>query len=163
MMQCPIIPCALESHSTDPLACVHAIDCPAALLRPGSCAQWEIYDEYIKDIERQKVEESLKSKTGKKPAAASTEKKQDESSLPLMEQPSMAKSARILDRMVNQNMYEEIAMDFMYWEDASDAYRCAESVSWGVSMGHVYIAQFFRTPCCSLLAWRSDPRGVPPS
>ena len=90
----------------------------------GSCAQWEIYDEYIKDIERQKAEEALRSKTGKKAAAAITEKKQDGPSLPPMELPSMNKSMRILDRMVNQNMYEEIAMDFMYWEDASDAFRC---------------------------------------
>ena len=92
----------------------------------GSCAQWEIYDEYIKDIERQKVEEALRSKTGKKAAAAITEKKQDGPSLPPMELPSMNKSMRILDRMVNQNMYEEIAMDFMYWEDASDAFRYGE-------------------------------------
>jgi len=28
-----------------------------------------------------------------------------------------------MDRMANQNMFEEIAMDFKYWEDASDAYR----------------------------------------
>ena len=36
---------------------------------------------------------------------------------------SWAQAAHIMDRMANQNMFEEIAMDFKYWEDASDAYR----------------------------------------
>jgi len=38
-----------------------------ALLRlnAGSCTQWSIYDEYIKDLERQRVDENLKSKGGR--------------------------------------------------------------------------------------------------
>lgn len=32
-------------------------------------------------------------------------------------------ACHVMDRMVNQNMFEEIAMDFKYWEDASDAFR----------------------------------------
>lgn len=32
-----------------------------------------------------------------------------------------------MDRMANQNMFEEIAMDFKYWEDASDSFRCGGS------------------------------------
>ena len=28
--------------------------------------------------------------------------------------------------MVNQNMFEEIAMDFKYWEDVSDSFRPGE-------------------------------------
>jgi len=40
-----------------------------------------------------------------------------------------AQAAHIMDRMANQNMFEEIAMDFKYWEDASDAFRQAEGVA----------------------------------
>jgi hypothetical protein len=33
--------------------------------------------------------------------------------------------------MANQNMFEEIAMDFKYWEDASDVFRCVHLVGRG--------------------------------
>ncbi|GAX72654.1 hypothetical protein CEUSTIGMA_g110.t1 [Chlamydomonas eustigma] len=95
----------------------------------GSCTQWEIYDEYIKDLERQKVEETLKSKGGKKQGAAATQQPavvKTQEAVPPMQSPDMSKAVRIVDRMVNQNMFEEIAMDFKYWEDASDTYRPGE-------------------------------------
>jgi dynein intermediate chain 1 len=38
----------------------------------------------------------------------------------------MIRAVKIVDRMVNQNMFEEIAMDFKYWEDVSDSYRPGE-------------------------------------
>lgn len=33
---------------------------------------------------------------------------------------------QILERMVNQNTYDDITMDFKFWEDASDMYREGE-------------------------------------
>jgi dynein intermediate chain 1 len=39
---------------------------------------------------------------------------------------ALPKATCTLDRMVNQNMFEEIAMDFKYWEDASDGFRPGE-------------------------------------
>ena len=104
----------------------------------GSCTQWEIYDEYIKDMDRQKMEEALKSKGAKKgPAAGGEGGSKSQESVPPMQQPQMGKSARIMDRMVNQNMYEEISMDFKYWEDASDAFRWAPDQGriWGRTSG----------------------------
>jgi hypothetical protein len=113
----------------------------------GSCTQWEIYDEYIKDLDRQKMEETMKTKGGKKgggggaPAGSSAPPTGGagpggakaaagdgaggpggQGGNPL-QSPLLAHSACILDRMANQNMFEEIAMDFKYWEDASDAFR----------------------------------------
>ena len=38
----------------------------------------------------------------------------------------LLKSAKILERMVNQNTYNDIAQDFKYWEDASDEFRETE-------------------------------------
>lgn len=43
--------------------------------------------------------------------------------VPTLQSSTLQQSLHILDRMVNQNMYEEIAMDFKYWDDASDAFR----------------------------------------
>ena len=38
----------------------------------------------------------------------------------------MIASAKILERMVNQNTYSDIAFDFKYWDDMSDDYREVE-------------------------------------
>ena len=38
----------------------------------------------------------------------------------------LLKAAKILERMVNQNTYNDIAQDFKYWEDASDEFRETE-------------------------------------
>lgn len=38
----------------------------------------------------------------------------------------MGHSVKIVDRMISQNLFEEVAMDFKYWEDVADAYRPGE-------------------------------------
>ena len=38
----------------------------------------------------------------------------------------MLKSAKILERMVNQNTFDEIAQDFRFWEDNSDEFKDTE-------------------------------------
>jgi hypothetical protein len=42
---------------------------------------------------------------------------------------STASQVRIVDRMVNQNTFADVAMDFKYWDDTSDALRCG--LVWG--------------------------------
>ena len=37
-----------------------------------------------------------------------------------------AHAAKILERMVNLNTFEDIAQDFKFWEDASDQFREGE-------------------------------------
>lgn len=105
---------------------------PPTVTMSGECSQWRIYDEYIKDMERQKLEEQLNAKGKKKgaapaggsgPAPADDDKKDAE---PVLQSADMVRAVKIVDRMVNQNMYEEIAMDFKYWEDVSDGYRPSE-------------------------------------
>eukprot|EP00197_Chlamydomonas_leiostraca_P011295 CAMPEP_0202863866 /NCGR_PEP_ID=MMETSP1391-20130828/4330_1 /ASSEMBLY_ACC=CAM_ASM_000867 /TAXON_ID=1034604 /ORGANISM="Chlamydomonas leiostraca, Strain SAG 11-49" /LENGTH=718 /DNA_ID=CAMNT_0049543543 /DNA_START=668 /DNA_END=2820 /DNA_ORIENTATION=+ len=103
----------------------------------GACNQWAIFDDYLHDLERQKIEEAMKSKGGKKgqqqaaqaaaaaAAAAAAQAAKPTDSDP-MHAPNLAQSAKILDRMANQNMFEEITMDFKYWEDTSDAFRPGE-------------------------------------
>lgn len=38
----------------------------------------------------------------------------------------VTKSAKILERMVNQNTFDEIAQDFKYYEDNADEFRDQE-------------------------------------
>ena len=39
--------------------------------------------------------------------------------------PGVEHALRILDRMICQNSYADVAMDFKYWEDQTDAFRWA--------------------------------------
>ena len=38
----------------------------------------------------------------------------------------MRRAVRVMERMVNQNFYDDIAQDFKYWEDQSDQFREGE-------------------------------------
>ncbi len=36
---------------------------------------------------------------------------------------AFARSARILERMINQNTFDDVLLDFKFWEDESDEFR----------------------------------------
>jgi len=82
--------------------------------------QWEIFDAYQEDFEEnQKKQEKIKPSKTKKPTkneASSTHEQSDD----LLK---ATKSAKILERMVNQNTFDEIAQDFKYYEDDADEFR----------------------------------------
>jgi dynein intermediate chain 1 len=104
---------------------------------------WEVYDEYCRDFERQRQEEAAKQKAAgkKQPAAAAQASAAGTSSSVASSdlcsssgsgataEERWARSAgtldglRILDRMVNQNTFADITMDFKYWDDSSDAFK----------------------------------------
>jgi dynein intermediate chain 1 len=44
----------------------------------------------------------------------------------LMAGVKMTKAVKVMERMVNQNSYDDIAQDFKYWEDQSDQFRDGE-------------------------------------
>lgn len=95
----------------------------------GSATQWEMYDMYNVDLARQAA---LKEK--KKPAAETKE-------TPVMydrgssggegEAGMWAKSAEVvklegakkIERMTNQNTFDDVLIDFKYWDDGSDEYK----------------------------------------
>jgi dynein intermediate chain 1 len=93
----------------------------------------EIFDEYVRDFERQKLEESSKQKAGAKKAAAPSSGAPSSGALitagsgrhsdNVLELPSMCQALQIMDRMINQNTFEAVAMDFKYWEDPTDGFR----------------------------------------
>jgi len=108
---------------------------PPSTTVSGSVNQAEIYDTYIREIERnnylkEKAEkEKAAQKEGKdpkkaektEPAAAVQEKTED-----VVHSAAMSRSLKIIERMVMQNFYDEITMDYKYWNDDADAYKEGE-------------------------------------
>ncbi|XP_030833317.1 dynein intermediate chain 2, ciliary isoform X1 [Strongylocentrotus purpuratus] len=89
--------------------------------------QWEIYDAYMDDLEKQ-AEEKAKEKK-----AAPTKKDEDKNKkkLTALETQSddmsrISHAAKIIERMVNQNTFDDVSQDFKYYEDMSDEFRDQE-------------------------------------
>ncbi|XP_063312769.1 dynein axonemal intermediate chain 1 [Pelobates fuscus] len=86
--------------------------------------QWEIYDSYLEELHKQeKVKEKQKAPTSKKDEDISSRRK-----LPPAESQSddinkVSMSSKIVERMVNQNTFDDITQDFKYFEDVSDEFR----------------------------------------
>ncbi|XP_055921105.1 dynein intermediate chain 2, ciliary isoform X2 [Eupeodes corollae] len=86
--------------------------------------QWVIYDSYTEDFaQHQKEKEKDKKSTALKKDA----KKRDEHKEAAVElNKKYLKCWQILERMINQNIYDDIASDYRYWEDPSDEFREGE-------------------------------------
>ncbi|KAF7668592.1 hypothetical protein LDENG_00001870 [Lucifuga dentata] len=86
----------------------------------ASANQWEIYDAYDEELQKQeKNKEKQKATTSKKDTDKSKKKAM------LMETQNddnskVAKAAKILERMVTLNTFDQIAQDFRYFEDPAD-------------------------------------------
>ena len=98
--------------------------------------QWTIYDAYMRDRERsmssstKKAEDSSpEEKSGRgaesSPSAGGPDAVDDEASQIIHSAP-VAKAMTIIERMVNQNTFDDIAQDFAYWHDESDKFRDCE-------------------------------------
>lgn len=87
--------------------------------------QWKIYDAYVEEL--QKLEKSKEKEKQKAPVAKKEDKMMGRKLTSLESQSDdinkVAKAAKIVERMVNQNTFDDIAQDFKYFEDASDEYR----------------------------------------
>mmetsp|Transcript_7285 Transcript_7285/g.21438 ORF Transcript_7285/g.21438 Transcript_7285/m.21438 type:complete len:321 (+) Transcript_7285:47-1009(+) len=106
---------------------------PPSVEYAGAATQWDIFDAYMEDMDRKREAEK---KASKKSAAKERDAaKKDDAGEPtgksgsaqdLIEGAEMGHATQILERMVNQNTYDDITMDFKFWEDASDMYREGE-------------------------------------
>ncbi|XP_027820085.1 dynein axonemal intermediate chain 1 isoform X1 [Ovis aries] len=90
--------------------------------------QWEIYDAYMEELEKQ---EKTKEKEKTKTPVAKKMGKMAMRKMTSMESQSdditkVTQAAKIVERMVNQNTYDDVAQDFKYYEDAADEYRDQE-------------------------------------
>ncbi|CAI5787930.1 dynein intermediate chain 1, axonemal [Podarcis lilfordi] len=87
--------------------------------------QWEIYDAYVEEL--QKLEKSKEKEKQKAPVAKKEDKMRGRKLTSLESQSDditkVTKAAKIVERMVNQNTFDDIAQDFKYFEDTSDEYR----------------------------------------
>ncbi|GFO14080.1 dynein intermediate chain 1, axonemal [Plakobranchus ocellatus] len=91
----------------------------------SNVTQWEIYDAYQEDFEKQEKSKEKKVIPGRKEEEKSKKKFQiSETSSDDITRVETA--AKIVERMVNQNTYDDIAQDFKYWEDVSDEFRDSE-------------------------------------
>jgi len=88
----------------------------------GNANQWEIYDAYVEDLQRQERE---KEKENKKSSKKDDERKRKNITTEVLNDDikRVGRASKIVERMVNQNTYDAIAHDFKYWEDQSDEYR----------------------------------------
>ncbi|XP_063067026.1 dynein, axonemal, intermediate chain 1, paralog 2 [Engraulis encrasicolus] len=85
--------------------------------------QWEIYDAYVEELQKQE-----KNKEKNKAPASKKEDDKGKKKIMMVEMQSddiskVSKAAKIVERMVNQNTFDDIAQDFKYFEDASDEFR----------------------------------------
>ncbi|XP_059161698.1 dynein intermediate chain 2, ciliary-like isoform X2 [Physella acuta] len=91
----------------------------------ANVTQWEIYDAYQEDFEKQEKTKEKKVVPGRKDEGR-TKKKFTISESSGDDITRVETAAKIVERMVNQNTYDDIAQDFKYWEDVSDEYRDQE-------------------------------------
>ena len=102
---------------------------PQAVEFSGMATQHDIWDWYAKDLDNQEKEaqrqkDKAKNKknkdddSGRKVFTSKTNKKKDP--LYTME---MQRSLQMVERAVNQNAFDDILMDFKFWEDESDALK----------------------------------------
>ncbi|XP_025077584.1 dynein intermediate chain 2, ciliary-like [Pomacea canaliculata] len=90
----------------------------------SNVTQWEIYDAYQEDFEKQEKTKEKKVIPGRRDEKSKKKHAISETSGDDLSRVSSA--AKIMERMVNQNTFDDIAQDFKYFEDTSDDYRDQE-------------------------------------
>ena len=98
---------------------------PPSVEYSAQCTQWEIFDGYIEDMERKKEAERKAKRKKDDPAEPEVVTKKDPGSDVIHSEACMH-ACKIIERMVNQNTYDDITQDYKFWEDASDQYRDGE-------------------------------------
>uniref|UniRef100_A0A671KFN5 Dynein, axonemal, intermediate chain 1, paralog 2 n=1 Tax=Sinocyclocheilus anshuiensis TaxID=1608454 RepID=A0A671KFN5_9TELE len=84
--------------------------------------QWEIYDFYVEELQRwDKSKEKHEGQFLNEEDMSKKKMIQAETQNDYIAQ--LAKAIKIIERMVNQNIFDDVAQDFMYFEDASDEFR----------------------------------------
>ena len=97
-----------------------------------SIAQWEIYDTYVvalqKELREKQVLRSSKKKHKEQVQKLDEDFEADskQEDFDPMTSAEMAQALKVVERMVNHNLENEIYHDFKYWEDKSDQYRQGE-------------------------------------
>jgi dynein intermediate chain 1 len=94
--------------------------------------QGDIFDAYVEDIERQRIAKEKtslnKKQPGEKGDTEDEEQRQKElaKDTDIVHSAPMSRSLKTVERMVNQNTFDEIVQDFRYWDDQSDSFKEGE-------------------------------------
>ncbi|XP_075703714.1 dynein axonemal intermediate chain 1 [Rhinoderma darwinii] len=89
--------------------------------------QWEIYDAYIEELQKQeKLKEKQKAPVSKKEDEVHSRRKAPTSEFQSDDITKVEKSSKIIERMVNQNTFDDVTQDFKYFEDVADEFRDQE-------------------------------------
>ncbi|XP_037941712.1 dynein intermediate chain 2, ciliary [Teleopsis dalmanni] len=82
--------------------------------------QWVIYDSYLEDYAQNKeLREEKKSTAPKDPSKSQKHQYSEAEEL----NQKYLKSWQILERMINQNLYADVAADYRFYEDPADEFR----------------------------------------
>jgi dynein intermediate chain 1 len=99
---------------------------PPRLTFSDNVNQWIIYDRYQEDFAKQEKTKEKKPVHGKK----EDESKKKKTALSDMQSDDVSSlvgpAAKIIERMVNQNTFDDVTQDFRYYEDQADEYRDGE-------------------------------------
>lgn len=85
--------------------------------------QWKIYDAYVKELEKQERNKEKQKNIPSKKENYITKKTLMRTETQVDKLNKVAKAAKILERMVNQNTFDAILQDFKYFEDPADEER----------------------------------------
>ncbi|EDV35959.1 uncharacterized protein Dana_GF12212 [Drosophila ananassae] len=85
--------------------------------------QWVIYDSYLENFAEQQKDGGKKDE---KKRGMRAKKFRDKSAIAEQLNKKYLKCWQILERMINQNIYDDIAHDYRYWEDPADEFRDGE-------------------------------------
>ncbi|XP_074036746.1 dynein intermediate chain 2, ciliary isoform X2 [Leptinotarsa decemlineata] len=90
--------------------------------------QWIIYDGYQQDYEAQLLEKELERERKEKDKMSvgrpvPIKKVSGRTQLSEAVQGRVSECWKVLERMINQNTYDDIAKDYRYWDDPSDEFR----------------------------------------
>ncbi|NP_001085877.1 dynein, axonemal, intermediate chain 1 L homeolog [Xenopus laevis] len=89
--------------------------------------QWEIYDAYVEELKKQqKLKEKQKAPASKKEEEARSRRRLGATESQSDDLSKLVKSCKIMERMVNQNSFDDVTQDFKYFEDPADEFRGQE-------------------------------------
>ncbi|XP_075168505.1 dynein intermediate chain 2, ciliary [Haematobia irritans] len=89
--------------------------------------QWVIYDSYAEDFEKQQKDRDKKEdKKVQRKDVSKMSKQELKAAMAEELNKKYLKCWQILERMINQNIFKDIAHDYRYWEDPADEFRDGE-------------------------------------
>ncbi|KAL7286142.1 hypothetical protein TKK_0019585 [Trichogramma kaykai] len=90
----------------------------------GQVYQGLIYDDYTADYNRQQQEKEKEKKSSQQRGRDDPKKKAQEENAAMTQR--MLQAVKTLERMVNQNIFDDLTQDYRYWDDPSDEFKEGE-------------------------------------